>query len=210
LIISAVNLPDGGLVYYGGVIAGAIAALWICRRRGLNVFEVGDMAMPTLLIGMAFGRIGCFLNGCCYGDRCTLPWGVQFPMGSVPDMALVLGGFVGTDQDLALRLHPTQLYSSLDSLLLAILTYIYFDYRPRHGAVVALAALTYPLTRFAIEGLRGDEMGQFNTPLTISQWISIALFGVGLLYTAWLSQTPPIARPRPQPEQPVRAEKVAP
>jgi phosphatidylglycerol---prolipoprotein diacylglyceryl transferase len=195
LLLAAVNLPDGGLVYYGGIPAGLLAALWICRKRNLNLLALGDVIIPSLFLGMAFGRIGCFLNGCCYGDRCDLPWAVQFPMGSVPDMALVLRGFVGADQDLTVRLHPTQLYSSLDGLFLFLLTHAYFPFRPRNGAVIALGALTYPLTRFAIESLRGDELGQFSTSLTISQWISILMFAIGVVFTIWLSRRPKLSPP---------------
>jgi phosphatidylglycerol:prolipoprotein diacylglycerol transferase len=195
LIIAAINLPDGGLVYYGGIPAGLLAAVWICRRRKINLLALGDIIIPSLFLGMAFGRIGCFLNGCCYGDRCNLPWGVQFPMGSVPDMALVLRGFVGADQDLSIRLHPTQLYSSLDGLFLFLLTQAYFPFRPRNGAVIALGALTYPITRFAIESLRGDELGQFSTSLTISQWISILMFAIGVVFTIWLSRRPKLISP---------------
>ncbi|HEV8001219.1 MAG TPA: prolipoprotein diacylglyceryl transferase family protein, partial [Planctomycetaceae bacterium] len=137
-----------------------------------------------------FGRIGCFLNGCCYGDRCSLPWGVTFPMGSVPDMSLVLRGFLGADQDFSLRLHPTQLYSSLNALILCVLTSTYFYYRPRNGAVIALGALTYAITRFTIEFLRDDEVGQFGTSLTISQWLSIGMFIFAVGLAAWLSRQP--------------------
>jgi len=195
MLLAAVNLPDGGLVYYGGIPTGLLAALWICRKRNLNLLVLGDVIIPSLFLGMAFGRIGCFLNGCCYGDRCDLPWAVQFPMGSVPDMALVLRGFVGADQDLTVRLHPTQLYSSLDGLFLFLLTHAYFPFRPRNGAVIALGALTYPLTRFAIESLRGDELGQFSTSLTISQWISILTFAIGVVFTIWLSRRPKLSPP---------------
>jgi phosphatidylglycerol:prolipoprotein diacylglycerol transferase len=195
ILLAAVNLPDGGLVYYGGIPAGLLAAVWICRKRHINLLALGDVIIPSLFLGMAFGRIGCFLNGCCYGDRCDLPWGVQFPMGSVPDMALVIRGFVGADQDLSVRLHPTQLYSSLDGLFLFLLTHAYFPFRPRNGAVIALGALTYPITRFAIESLRADELGQFNTSLTISQWVSILTFVVGVIFTIWLSRRPRLAPP---------------
>jgi phosphatidylglycerol:prolipoprotein diacylglycerol transferase len=200
LLLSAVNLPDGGLVWYGGLVAGAIAAAYLCRQRKLNFLEVGDVVVPSLFLGLAFGRVGCFLNGCCYGDRCTLPWGVRFPMGSVPDMSLVLRGFLGADQDFSMRLHPTQLYSSLNALLLFFLTSTYFYYRPRNGAVIALGALTYAITRFTIEFLRDDEVGQFGTSLTISQWLSIVMFVFAIAFAAWLSRRPLLRPRRPVPE----------
>jgi phosphatidylglycerol:prolipoprotein diacylglycerol transferase len=195
LIFAAIDLPDGGLVYYGGIPAGMLAAAWFCHKRNISLLALGDVLIPSLFLGVGFGRIGCFLNGCCYGDRCDLPWGVQFPMGSVPDMALISGGFLGVDQDVTFRLHPTQLYSSLDGFLLYLLTAAYFPFRPRNGAVIALGALTYPISRFAIESLRADELGQFNTSLTISQWISILIFAVGIVFAIWLSRRPKLAPP---------------
>lgn len=190
LVFAAIDLPDGGLVYYGGIPVAALAAVWFCHKRKMSLLALGDVIIPSLFLGMAFGRIGCFLNGCCYGDRCNLPWGVQFPMGSVPDMSMITAGFLGADQDFTFRLHPTQLYSSLDGFLLYMLTAAYFPFRPRNGAVIALGALTYPISRFAIETLRADEVGQFNTSLTISQWISILLFTIGVVFSIWLSRRP--------------------
>ena len=195
LLLAVVNLPDGGLVYYGGIPAGLLAAWWICRRRKISLLALGDVIIPSLFLGMAFGRIGCFLNGCCYGDRCTLPWGVTFPMGSVPDTSLVLRGLVGADQDLAMRLHPTQLYSSLDGLFLYLLTSAYFPYRAQRSGDRARRP---HLSDHAVRGREParDEAGQFHTSLTISQWISILTFIVGLVFAAWLARRPPLQLPR--------------
>jgi phosphatidylglycerol:prolipoprotein diacylglycerol transferase len=190
MLFSAVNLPDGGLVWYGGLIAGVLAAMWIARQKKVSFLELGDVVVPSLFVGLAFGRIGCFLNGCCYGDRCELPWGVHFPMGSVPDMSLVLRGYLGADQDFSMRLHPTQLYSSLNAVILFFLANTYFYYRPRNGSVIALGALTYAITRFTIEFLRDDEVAQFGTPFTISQLLSIVMFVFGVGFAVWLSRQP--------------------
>ena len=170
------------MVLYGGVILALIAYFLFCRSRKLSPLLMGDVIMPSFCVGLAFGRIGCFFNGCCYGDRCELPWSVQFPLGSVSDMTLVEQGFVGAAETTTLYLHPTQFYSSFNALLLAFLTHSYFRYRHKDGAVMALALLTYPVTRFVIEYLRGDELGKFNTSLTISQWVSLGLFTFGLIY----------------------------
>ena len=187
---AAVRLPDGGMVLYGGVLVVLIAYFLFCRTRKLSPLLVGDVIMPSFFIGLAFGRIGCLLNGCCYGDRCELPWRIRFPLGSVPDMALVERGFVGAAESVSLYLHPSQLYSSFNALMLAFLTHSYFRYRHKDGAVLALTLLTYPVTRFVIEFLRGDELGKFNTALTISQWVSLGMFFFGLVFLSWLIKRP--------------------
>jgi phosphatidylglycerol:prolipoprotein diacylglycerol transferase len=200
LVKAAVNLPDGGLVWYGGLIAGAIVAGWICRRRNIPFLQMGDVLVPSLFVGLAFGRVGCFLNGCCYGDRCSLPWGVRFPMGSVPDMSLVGRGFLGADESFSMLLHPTQLYSSVTAAILFFLTNTYFYYRPRNGSVIALSAFCYAITRFTIEFLRDDEPLQFGTPFTISQLISIAMFVFAVGFSIWLSRRPTLQSAAPVPK----------
>ncbi len=202
-VVAVFNLPDGGLVLYGGVILGVLAVILYCRRRGLNVLLLGDILVPALFVGVAFGRMGCFLNGCCYGDRCELPWRVAFPAGSVPDSALVNRGFQAADEVIhRIALHPTQIYSAIDGLILAFVTASYFRCRPRDGAVVLLGLVCYPITRFFIEYLRSDEppvvftvrtllfwgqeVTRLHTPFTISQWVSVwALLGAAVYYAWW-------------------------
>lgn len=205
LVVAALNLPDGGLVLYGGVLLGIIVFVLYCRRKGIDAQRLADALVPSLFLGVAFGRIGCFFNGCCYGDRCELPWGVTFPVGSVPDMALVTRGYLAAEEVVRrTALHPTQLYSAVDGLILYFLTDSYFRTRPRPGAVTIVSLLCYPVTRFLIEYLRsdeppvlmhvrtmlfrGDELFQVQTPFTISQWVSVGLFAVGLAYWGWWSR----------------------
>jgi phosphatidylglycerol:prolipoprotein diacylglycerol transferase len=187
---SIVNLPDGGLVLYGGIIMAVVVFLAYCRAKGLKPLLLADVFMASFFVGLGFGRLGCFLNGCCYGDRSDLPWAVLFPMGSVPDMALVSRGFVGSSQILDVWLHPAQIYSSINAFVLFLICAAYFRYRPRDGSVLALGLIVYPITRFVLEFLRGDELGQFHTPLTIAQWVSIGMLASGLVYLAWLSRGP--------------------
>lgn len=105
-------------------------------------------------------------------------------------MDLVLRGFLGADQDFTMRLHPTQLYSSITAAILFFLTNTYFYYRPRNGSVIALSAFGYAITRFTIEFLRNDEVAQFGTGLTISQLISIVMFVFAIGFSVWLSRQP--------------------
>jgi phosphatidylglycerol:prolipoprotein diacylglycerol transferase len=86
------NITQGGLVVFGSLIGGAVAALvWIHKHR-LPVLLMGDLMSPSIVLGMALGRIGCYLNGCCFGGACELPWAVQFPWGSPPFMQQVEQG----------------------------------------------------------------------------------------------------------------------
>lgn len=180
VVKAVVNLPDGGLVLYGGVILGTVAFWQFCRMRQLPAWKLGDLIVPSVFLGIAFGRMGCFLYGCCFGDRCELPWAVEFPIDSVPFNAQVQRGFLEATASASLPIHPTQLYSVIDGVLLCLLTLAYYPVRARDGSVVTLALLTYPITRFLIERLRGDEMGQFGTSLTIAQWISLGMLVGGI------------------------------
>jgi len=190
-LVAAVWLPDGGLVFYGGLIAGAAVFWWFCHTRKLDAWKLGDLIVPSIFLGMAFGRFGCFLYGCCFGDRCELPWAVEFPLDSVPFKAQMQRGFLPPDATTSLPIHPTQLYSVIDGVLLCLLTLAYYPLRARDGSVVTLALLTYPVTRFFIERLRGDEMGMFGSALTSAQWISLGMLAAGI---ALATMRPPLLK----------------
>jgi phosphatidylglycerol---prolipoprotein diacylglyceryl transferase len=81
-VVEVLNFPEGGLVIYGGFIGAAIGYFFYTRKYNLPLFALADLAAPSLMIGLAFGRIGCFLNGCCYGGETDRPWAVTFPMYS--------------------------------------------------------------------------------------------------------------------------------
>jgi len=175
------NLSRGGLVLYGGLIGGAAGYFEYCRRARLNPLGLGDLITPSVFVGIGFGRIGCLLNGCCFGDICELPWAIHFPRDAVPFHALVEKGFLAPDALFTPGLHPTQIYSAIDGFLIAALTSAFFPYRRSNGEVFAIGLMTYATTRFLIEFLRGDEPGQLGTGLTISQIISLGMFLTGLV-----------------------------
>lgn len=175
-----VNLSRGGLVLYGGLLGGAAGYFEYCRRARLHPLGLADLVTPSVFVGIGFGRIGCLLNGCCYGDVCSLPWAIRFPKDSVPFLALVEKGFIPPDAAFTPWLHPTQIYSAIDGFLIAWVTSAYFPYRHRNGEVFGAGMMIYATTRFLIEFLRGDEPGQLGTGLTISQLISVGMFVVGL------------------------------
>lgn len=166
---SVLALWQGGLTLYGGIVAGTFAGLVAARRQGLPMWVVADALTPSLAIGTAFGRVGCFLNGCCYGRPTTLPWGVHFP----PD------SFAGLEFGNA-AVHPSQLYFALAGLTLFALTWLL---RRRLGTpghlfwlfIMVFAALRIPLdiTRAYDPGAELLKAGSLT--LTESQMTSVAL-----------------------------------
>ncbi len=195
-LIGLINLPDGGLVLYGGLIFAPLALYLYCRVRKIRPLALCDIAITSVFVGIMFGRLGCLLHGCCYGDVCSLPWAITFPAESVPWEALVARGLLDKTAPHSLPLHPSQIYDALSALLLALLTWAYYPYRRRTGDVLAVGWIAYPLNRFMIEFLRSDESGKFDTPLTIGQWVSLGLFlaGVGFYFSLrfWSSEKEPV------------------
>lgn len=206
-----VNLTEGGLVLIGALAGGAIGFFGFCRSRKLPVLFLADVIMPGVFVGVGFGRIGCLLNGCCYGAACNLPWAIQFPQSSLTWESLVRARKLDSSALWTMPLHPTQIYSTLDGFILATILWNYFPLRSRNGQVFGLGCSLYACTRFLIERLRDDtkrmSIGQladtlmfWKSPdrdatglpsvggmtLTISQWYSIGIFLGGATLLVWL------------------------
>ncbi len=151
---------EGGIIFYGGV-AGALAALFVFSRwRKISFLKVLDFLIPFEALTHAFGRVGCFLNGCCYGKVCHLPWAVTFP--DVPEPR-----------------HPTQIYEALFNL--GLFLYLSRRYKQKHfpGEISTVYFMFYAVWRFLIEFLRADNpIWNF---LTWNQWQSLALFLVAAI-----------------------------
>jgi phosphatidylglycerol:prolipoprotein diacylglycerol transferase len=196
---------QGGIVLYGSILGGTLAFFLYWRRRRFPLLPTLDTIAPALALGIALGRFGCFLNGCCYGDRCELPWAVQFPANSLPWVDQVKHGLIPQAAQWSLPVHPTQLYSTIDGLILTVLLSAFYPLRKRDGEVMALLMVTYPFTRFLIEGLRNDE-GAFFAGMTISQNISVLVLLGGIAFWAWLWKRPQ-KRYADQVEEPARLGK---
>jgi phosphatidylglycerol:prolipoprotein diacylglycerol transferase len=183
-LFAAVNLSRGGLVLIGAMLGGAVGFFTLCRRRGVAPLPLLDLLTPSIFIGEGFGRLGCLLYGCCYGDATNLPWGVTFGPGSAAFDSLVERGFVLRDAPACMPLHPTQIYMSINAFLLAFVTWAYYRHRRGNGDVFALGILLYSITRFLIEFVRADELGQLGTRFTISQFLSLGL-AIVALWLVW-------------------------
>jgi phosphatidylglycerol:prolipoprotein diacylglycerol transferase len=115
---------------------------------------------------------------------------VQFPAGTLPWFDHARHGWIGRESAWSLPVHPTQVYSAIDGLVLFLLLSAYAPLRRRDGEVMALLMVTYPITRFLIERLRDDE-NVVAAGMTISQAISVGLLLAGLVFWAWLWRRPP-------------------
>jgi phosphatidylglycerol:prolipoprotein diacylglycerol transferase len=171
------------------VIGSSVAFLVYRWFRPFPLRPYLDVVAPSIAVGVLFGRLGCFLNGCCFGDACNLPWAVAFPRPSPPWEMHEHFRLIAPEALWSLPVHPTQIYAAFDGLVLLLLLSAYYPLRRRDGEVMGLLMLTYPVTRILIEYLRNDE-GIFFAGMTISQNISLALLLGGVIYWIWLSRLP--------------------
>lgn len=239
----------GGLEFLGGVMVATAVLLLYLRFNKLPVRRYLDILVIGLMMGLAFGRIGCFLNADCFGKPTTLPWGVRFPYKSFvyisqintdprrnrlePYLHLPQTDYLSFYDDLGkwypkslqdltakqqyevtkgryrcLPVHPSQLYSSANALLLCFILYLFWrrglrkaasDTPPKRletpGSITALMLILYGFTRFMIEFIRDDNPYEISI-LTISQILGIVMIisGAVLLFSL------PYFKPCPAPD----------
>ena len=177
-----------GLVWYGGLIGGTLAAIWAIRRRGLDVLTVADATAPGLSIGYVLGRIGCFLVGDDYGRPTDAWFGVAFPKGAPPTTADSLRSF-GVDVDPSippyqvLRVHPTQLYEAGAALIMFFVLTRMVSRPHRRGLVFGLFLIMLGVERFLVEFVRAKD-DRFLGPFTVAQLISAIIVVVGAVLMA--------------------------
>ena len=194
---------SGGLVFYGAFLGGFLVLWWFTKRHKVRLLPIADALMPAFTIGQFFGRLGCLAAGCCWGKVTTLPWGIEFPRGSMVFRQHVEQNLLEVHAPHALPIHPTQLYDSLYGLgLFVALTWIR-RHKRYHGQVFMWWLFLYPLMRSLVELFRGDSERGFitrvvheplnqllglpagsTTFLSTSQFISLAVVfcsGLGLI-----------------------------
>jgi phosphatidylglycerol:prolipoprotein diacylglycerol transferase len=176
----------GGLTYYGGLIAATAYAWVFLKREKFPFFKAADMSGFAIALGLAWGRMGCFLAGCCFGRVCEKPWAAVFPKYS-PAWDLHLKEHrITAAATHPLPVHPTQLYESIGSLLIAVLAYTVVVPRKRYdGMVFQFFIVAYGVLRFSLEFLREDDRGGV-LGVSTSQWISLGLVAAALSMTKWL------------------------
>ena len=181
----ALILWDSGMVFYGGLVGGVAAGLVYVLVRKFPPVQVADMAAPYMALGEMFGRIGCFLNGCCWGTACSLPWAVRFPANSYAFRQQVQDQVLAPDAAASLPVHPTQLYMAAGLLLMFLLLRSLMKRHIANGGVILLYALLHGCLRFTVEFFRADNAHTYG-PFTTSQVFSLALIaGAAAGLSAW-------------------------
>ena len=183
-LLGIFRLWEGGLMLYGGYILAIAGGIAYVRRTGLSLWKVADSAAPAMAIGIGIGRLGCFLNGCCFGLPTNLPWGVQFPSGAYASYT-----FPG------MPIHPSQLYLALagGGLFLALL---WLDRTPRFdGWLFWTAVAADAVLRFGIDFTRFYDQTSFlgkvgDLSFNINQILSALLFLTAVIMLRILSRRP--------------------
>lgn len=159
----------GGLVFYGGVIAAVPVGIWYVKKHNLPVWQTADIIAPYAALGHAFGRLGCFFAGCCYGAPCSGPICITFrdPHSLAP---------------LGVPLFPTQLMESGGEFLIFGLLLFLRRYKKSDGQLLWLYLAFYAVLRFTLEFFRGDvDRGvYFGGLISTSQIIAIGMFGFSM------------------------------
>lgn len=174
---------QGGLAFYGGFVAASLFGIHFIRREGLPLARVLDMTGWAIPFGLGWGRLGCFLNGCCYGavveaDSETPFWAVAFPRWSPAWLDHLGQGLIRRSAECSLPVHPTQLYESAAAFAVAAIAYGYLEPRKRwNGEVFLTSCALYAIARFFIEFLRRDARGAVG-PLSTSQIIGLGVIAV--------------------------------
>jgi phosphatidylglycerol:prolipoprotein diacylglycerol transferase len=170
--LGAIAVWRGGLVWYGGLAGGLAAGLWYVKRRGAPLLATLDLAMPGVWLGLAIGRIGCWLVADDWGRPTDVPWAVRF----APKPGSLL------DKDLFdVALHPTQLYDSFAAFVVFLVTALVLRRATTAGRASGVGLALYAAARIVVEVYRGDDVarGVFG-PLSTSQWLSLPLIAAGL------------------------------
>ncbi len=165
--LEMIMIQKGGLAWQGGLIGASLIGIIFVRKKRLPLLKILDMVAPYAALGQSIGRIGCFLNGCCYGK--PVSWGIYFPVHHA-------------------RLHPTQLYLS-GGLFCIFLILKYMQKRSlREGQVFIFYLILASTWRFIIEFFRADHREIF-LGLSIFQWMCLGIIGVVLYVTSRLQSS---------------------
>mgnify|MGYP000542392447 CR=1 FL=1 len=174
---------QGGLAFLGGFILAYILGLWYVKRSKLSFWKYTDIIAPSIALGLGIGRIGCFLNGCCFGVV-SEKYGIKFPALNMPPVYLqqLKDGLIASGSSHTLPVIPTQLYSSLYGFLIFIILIWIKKYKKYDGFIFLIFLILYSISRFIIEFFRFYENDYIFLNLTITQAICIIIAFCSLIF----------------------------
>ncbi len=166
------SLSVNGFVVYGGIIGGTLCAALYCLWKKFYFWDYFDLVLPSVAVAQGFGRIGCFMAGCCYGRATDAWYGIAFVHSNYAPNHV--------------KMIPTQLISSAGMFLIAAVLMFYAKKSDKAGQVGALYMILYSVGRFLVEFLRADYRGEVG-PFSTSQFISLFILAVGI--GIWIFRT---------------------
>jgi phosphatidylglycerol:prolipoprotein diacylglycerol transferase len=172
--IDTINVFKGlaGLSMYGGILLAILLSILYMWRKRLPVWEISDVIAPSIALGLGITRIGCLLNGCCFGRPTDLPWGITFPPGCVAWS--VVGGA---------HIHPTQLYESIAGFLIFAIALLVDKKRLGPGSVLCVVLGLYGVIRFFVDFVRFQEPNNFAAFAGLNP-TSSQMFSLGFIVIA--------------------------
>lgn len=172
-------LGSEGFAVYGGIITGVLTVMVYTKVKKIDTLDYFDLLAPCVSINQAFGRLGCFMAGCCYGRETDSWMGVIFPEGCIAPAGV--------------KLLPTQIFMAIGNALLCIGLIIYSDKikNRKKGMVVALYVLLYSIGRYIVEIFRNDSGRGFIGPFSTSQFIAIWTFIGAIAFIVYLNRKSP-------------------
>jgi phosphatidylglycerol:prolipoprotein diacylglycerol transferase len=184
----------GGLVFYGGFIGAMLFSVWYMRKHEMPFMQYADAMAPTVAIGQALGRLGCFSAGCCWGEACDAHYAfaARFPPESLAYQSQAANRLIQAGAPTTIPIHPTQLYEALGCALIFLFLTWWRSRKRFHGELLAMYLMLYAPLRAAVEAFRGDEergrvfnfLGGFARQawwnLSTSELISVGIFAAGV------------------------------
>ncbi|MDX9702508.1 MAG: prolipoprotein diacylglyceryl transferase [Candidatus Auribacterota bacterium] len=208
-LIEIVFIQQGGLVFYGGMIFAVACTIIFLKLKKLSILQYLDILTPSLAVGHAIGRVGCFFNGCCYGkvagNSIFSFLAVRFPkvveriplgdgtiseqvIGSPPYIDHLYSAMITESDQYSLPIYPTQLFSAGMNFIFFFIMLAIFRHRKFTGQIWWSYLILYSVGRFMIEFVRADNPYVSSIPLTFSQILSIFLFITALTAYYFLSK----------------------
>lgn len=189
--LAVLRIDQGGLMFYGGLISAAFVLALYAHLTRKHLFQVTDLVLAVVPIGHAFGRLGCFMHGCCYGKITRSCIGIAFPPHSPAWMEQVslTPPLITQTAFKSLPVLPTQLIEAAANFILFLVLYRLYPNRYRQrGFITGCYLVSYAALRFGIEYLRGDPRLAIG-PFSISQTLSLGLLSVGVSCLVYARRT---------------------